>query len=87
MATKGRVPGGDSQDPTGDLIRRGQAAVAIVARSADIPADRPWSHRPDAHQVELRFRRDQAAWRRRIHCARRLYAGVDDVAPDGRWTA
>jgi hypothetical protein len=53
-----------------------------------VPQLRPWSGRPDADQLEERFRRDRAGWRRRVDCARRLsYDARDEaVAPDGRWT-
>jgi hypothetical protein len=54
-----------------------------------VPLHRPWVRRPDAHEVERRFRRDRAGWRRRIDCARRLsHDGADPlVAPyGGRWT-
>jgi hypothetical protein len=48
---------------------------------------RPWSGRPDAAELEERFRRDRAGWRRRVCAARRLYDGRDEfVAPNGRWT-
>jgi hypothetical protein len=51
-----------------------------------VPSDHPWHGRPDAAQLEERFRRDRAGWRRRIACARQLYDGLDEVAPSGRWT-
>jgi len=59
-----------------------------TAESADVPLHRPWARRPDAPEVERRFRRDQAGWRRRIACARRTsHDGRDLVAPyHGRWT-
>jgi hypothetical protein len=49
---------------------------------------RPWHGRPDAAQLEERFRRDRDGWRRRIDCARRLTHDARDelVAPSGRWT-
>jgi hypothetical protein len=54
----------------------------------ELPQSRPWAQRPDAHTVELRFRRDRAGWRRRIDCARRLTHDARDelAAPAGRWT-
>ena len=54
-----------------------------------VPQHRPWVRRPDAREVEIRFRRDRAGWRRRIACARRTsHDGADPIAPysGGRWT-
>jgi hypothetical protein len=55
----------------------------------EVPAGRPWALDHDADVIEARFRLDQAGWRRRIACARRIsHDAADEVAPfDGRWTA
>ena len=68
----------------------GGTSRTTVAPPADVPYHRPWAWRTDAEDVERRFRRDRAGWRRRIECARRLsHDGADElVAPyHGRWTA
>jgi hypothetical protein len=53
-----------------------------------VPWHRPWARRADAHDVEIRFRRDRDGWRRRIECARRLsHDGRDElVAPRAEWS-
>jgi hypothetical protein len=71
----------------GDDFKRG-STVTGDTDEAPQHQHRPWSGRPDAAQLEERFRRDRAGWRRRIHAARRLTHDARDelVAPDGRWT-
>jgi len=59
--------------------------------AVDVPLHRPWARRKDSADVERRYRIDQAAWPRRIDCARRTSHDARDetVAPyrGGRWTA
>jgi hypothetical protein len=41
-------------------------SVPSLDEPADsVPAHRPWFGRPDAHQVEIRYRRSVHYWRRR----------------------
>jgi hypothetical protein len=35
-----------------------------------VPQHRPWARRPDAHEVEIRYRRSVYYWRRRPACDR-----------------
>jgi hypothetical protein len=93
MTYKPEAPGGDSQGLDSDSTRRGQADFSLPHAGDDkdlvVPFHRPWSCRPDAADVERRFRLDVAGWRSRILCARRLsHDAADPVAPyhDGRWT-
>jgi hypothetical protein len=62
--------------------------IDSTAEVDEVPLHRPWARRPDAHEVERRFRIDRAGWRRRIACARRTsHDGRDElVAPYGGWT-
>jgi hypothetical protein len=60
----------------------GKGALEVVGD--DKPSVRPRFENP---AKEIRFRRDQAGWRRRICAARRLsYYGRDPVAPGGGWS-
>jgi uncharacterized protein (DUF4415 family) len=78
------------QDPGSGDSGGGKKLDTTVPQAADeIPqSKRPWSGRPDAAQLEERFRRDRAGWRRRINAARRRSYDASDelVAPSGRWT-
>jgi hypothetical protein len=77
-----------SQNNTATTKRR--SCTVTPPDDVAVPLHRPWARRPDAHDVEVRFRRDRDGWRRRIDCARRTsHDGADPVAPycGGRWTS
>jgi hypothetical protein len=80
----------DERAPKGPHETTARKSGSNVSDLADIDTsmDHPRHGRPDAAELEARFRRDRDGWRRRIDCARRLTHDARDelVAPGGRWT-
>jgi hypothetical protein len=81
-----RRPGRDGA--TLEQTKQPASMRTVPEGTDDVPLHRPWARRADARAVERRYRRDQAALRRRIDCARRTsHDGRDELAPAGRWSA
>jgi hypothetical protein len=49
----------------------GKSLTDTLPQAADkVPPSHPWARRPDAHDVEIRYRRSVYYWRRRPACDR-----------------
>jgi hypothetical protein len=74
---RGSRPPGKEHRPAGNRAAGeqtggGKSLDVKLSPAANVPVHRPWSRRGDGLELERRFRVDQAGWRRRIECARRL---------------